>query len=235
MLVYPSFIYLQNQKTGSTFVELWLRKFCSEPLLKYKKHATLTYFPKKLCFMNIREPVSLYRSLFSYGLDGRGAVYNRLKHHGYSYLYENGPAGFNQFLNFINSPSHSVLLHNKYTPNIAQLVGFMSWRFLCLSCVNFQEVAPIFQNKNDLNIYLKNHYVVNKVLRQENLRVDLINLSRNQLAEYIKNKEDSEYWLTHAQKANVSLSKKSDIMILDEVLSDLKKKEFFLYENFYSS
>ncbi len=75
MMAYPSFIYLQNQKTGCTFVETFLRKFCSEPLLAHAKHAALHRSPGKFCFTNVREPLALYRSLFTYGLDGKGSVF----------------------------------------------------------------------------------------------------------------------------------------------------------------
>ena len=39
MLEYPTFCYLQNQKTGCTFVEQFLRVHSKEPLLSFDKHA----------------------------------------------------------------------------------------------------------------------------------------------------------------------------------------------------
>lgn len=233
MLIYPSFIYLQNQKTGCTFVETCLRKFCSEPLLQYRKHATLTDMPNKFCFINVRQPIDLYRSLYAYGVDGKGEIYFRLKHYGYSHLYEYGLDGFTQWLDFMTRPNHSQLLDNSYTPSIAQKIGFMTWRFLRLACVNFQKSAPMFDDITKLSQYVKTHYVINTVLRQEKLTSDLKTLLQTQLAHCIKSQADLEKWLAEAPKINVSKLNIYNILIEDELMSRVQHKEFFLYKNFY--
>ncbi len=74
MVVYPSFIYLQNQKTGCTFVRECLKRFCSEAIVYTKAHATLAAAPGKFCFTNVREPLALYRALFAYGPDDKNSV-----------------------------------------------------------------------------------------------------------------------------------------------------------------
>ncbi len=74
MLVYPSFIYLQNPKTGSTLVRECLKRFCSETIACTKAHATLAAAPGKFCFSTVREPLALYRALFAYGPDDKNSV-----------------------------------------------------------------------------------------------------------------------------------------------------------------
>lgn len=141
MLRFPSLVYLQNQKTGGTFVEEFLRLHCTESPLSYNKHAALDSQPACFCFTNVREPLSLYRSLFTYGLDGRGGIYQRLCANGFAGLYQQGPEGFPEWLEFMMDSKRASLLADHYSESIAKSIGIMTWRYLRLACPDFEKAA----------------------------------------------------------------------------------------------
>jgi hypothetical protein len=233
MLVYPSFIYLQNHKTGCTFVETCLRKFCTEPLQAYHKHAVLTSAPGRFCFINVREPLALYRSLFTYGLDGKGTVYLRLKRMGHGSLYEEGASGFSKWLDFIIKPQHASLLSDAYKPVVAKLVGFMTWRFLRLACPGFEQDAPRLPDAAALTTYVKANNVLKAVLHQEKLKDELKILLTGKLARYFPDQVGLSLWLDQSPRINASQTILADVAVKDEILVRLLRNEAFLYRNFY--
>ena len=91
MIEFDTYCYLQNHKTGCTFVETFLRRFSAEPVRQYHKHAALAARLKgKFTFVNVRNPVDVYLSLYHYGLDGKGELFERLKAAGQAGLYRQG-------------------------------------------------------------------------------------------------------------------------------------------------
>jgi len=233
MLEYPSFIYLQNHKTGCTFVESCLRRFCTEPLLAYEKHAALQTAPGKFCFTNVREPLALYRSLYTYGLDGKGEVFIRLKQLGLGALYERGPEGFEQWLDFVIRPKNAGALANSYTPAVAKLVGFMSWRFLRLACPGLEQKAQAFNDHKALQDYANANNVLGKVLRQEQLRDDLKKLVCGRLAKAFPDQEAVRKWLDEAPRINVTQTEAPRQPLPDHLLARVLRKEAILYRSFY--
>ena len=235
MLVYPSFCYLQNHKTGCTFVETCLRKFCVQPLLGYKKHAALAGPPGKFCFTNVRDPLELYRSLYAYGLEGQGTVFLRFNRFGHGDLYKQEPEGFANWLGFVLNARHAPLLSDYYVESVAELVGFMSWRFLRLACPGFEKAAPNLKNMDELIRFVKQNYVLNAVLRQENLREDLRYLVQGQLRPYFTDHVGLSAWLDDTPAINASRINVSDAGLSEDLIERLQLKERFLYQNFYSN
>lgn len=233
MMAYPSFIYLQNQKTGCTFVETFLRKFCSEPLLAHAKHAALHRSPGKFCFTNVREPLALYRSLFTYGLDGKGSVFLRLRRLGHGGLYDKGAEGFSEWLDFVLSPRHAQLLSNDYRPEIARLVGFMSWRFLRLACPGIGQKALVIKEQYELEPFVENRQILGSVLRQEKLREDLEALASTRLASCIPQQVEALQWLRNSPLINTSSADTSGVSIQRALLNRVFEREWYLYRHFY--
>ena len=145
MIEYRSFIYLQNQKTGSSFVEEFLTRFCNEPRLHYDKHAALARDAGKFCFVNVREPIDQYKSLFAYGLEGRGQIFDRLSAIGEDGLYARGMDGFDGWMRFVLQAENGPLLDRRYTTDVARIMGFMTWRFLRLASPGLEEAAPAWR------------------------------------------------------------------------------------------
>lgn len=233
MMQYQTFCYLQNHKTGCTFVEDFLRRFCCEDLLDHHKHAALEAPTSKFCFTNVRDPLALYRSLFTYGLDGKGAVFMRLQRMGHGQLYATGPGGFAAWLDFIIRPRHATLLAQAYTPEVARWVGFMTWRFLRLACAGFEQAAPGFQSADDLAAYIKQHYALGAVLHQERLRRGLKALVQGPLAHAFADPGAALAWLQDAPRVNASRTKLQPEPLDAALLARLARREQLLYRQFY--
>lgn len=234
MLRYPSFIYLQNQKTGSTFVEDFLMKHCSEPLLNYQKHAVLDAAPGCFCFTNVREPLALYRSLFAYGLDGRGGIYQRLCANGFAGLYQQGPEGFPAWLEFMVGSEKADLLADHYSESIAKSIGIMTWRYLRLACPDFERAASSLTSQNSVLAYHDNNLVLGAVIRQEHLVEDLLTLIEGPLKAFIQDHDAATQWLASAPRVNRSLSSVDGVDIPEPLAAQIKSKEAILYKLYYS-
>lgn len=206
MLVYRSFIYLQNHKTGCSFVEACLREFCVDQLLAYKKHACLRSDPGRFCFINVRNPYSVYRSLFAYGLDKRGEVYQRLVRSGKESLYAAGPSGFSRWLEFIFEPTNARLLAENFTESASRCMGFVTWRFLRLACPGFEEDCKSFDVKTNLEKYFIERNILADVVRQENLKDDLFRILSSSIRPYFPDQVALKAWLAAAPHINKSES-----------------------------
>ena len=129
-------VYMDIQKTGSTFVSAFLKNSCLLEEIGESKHGTIRakYNPDNFYFMSIREPVSCYISLFRYGLDKRGGFFKSLKSAGYKDPYQDESVSFNKWLEFISSPESAVILGNNYEkvdPSVG--LGLLSYRVFILS------------------------------------------------------------------------------------------------------
>ncbi len=233
MLVYPSFVYLQNQKTGCTFVEECLLKFCSEPRLFYKKHAVLVSDPHRFCFTNVREALATYRSLYTYGLDGKGTVYLRLKRFGFASLYRRDSDAFLGWLNFILQPENANLLADTYTSHISNMVGLITWRFLRLACPGFEKESLHLTDRQALFSYIKSKNVLRVVLRQEYLRNDLSRVLSKHLSAQFPDQTGLHEWIYGSPVINASSSRLADVKIPDALRLKLETKEAILYAHFY--
>ncbi|MRD47233.1 hypothetical protein [Caenimonas koreensis] len=236
MLEFRTYCYLQNQKTGCTFVEQFLRKFSAEPLVKFDKHAAVAQRdPAKFYFINVREPLELYRSLYAYGLDGKGTVWERMTKLGLQHMYAKGPEGFSHWLRFVLDPKHALALGNGYTTASAQLMGLMTWRFYRLAVAGFEAAAPSFKTRKDVNDFTRSHYFMNNVLKQETLREDLVKLVQGPLANRVTDVDDAVAWIeaTPRINASASLTEADNVPIDQEALQLIFSKERRLYRIFY--
>lgn len=233
MLDYRSFCYLQNHKTGCTFVEKFLRKFSNQPIIKYRKHAALSrknYRADKFYFVNVRNPVDSYWSLFNYGLDRRGGIYLRLTLSGYRYLYKKGAAGFDEWVSFVTEPKNSRLFGRRYTEQVASQFGLMSWRFLRLASCEFEDTAPLMTV--DDRCKAAQNLFVNKVLRTETLREDLSETVSNELAPYIIDLSAAIAWIQSTKDINTS-TERSEEFITTSARTKIRSREEYLYSKFY--
>lgn len=236
MLEYETICYLQNQKTGCTFVEAFLRRFCTEPLLAYDKHAMLKRRSLgKLHFINVREPLAAYRSLFAYGLEGRGLLVSRLRGIGAGEFYDAGAAGFPAWLRFVLDPLNAEFQDRAYRPEVARRVGFMTWRFLRLACFRFEVEAPRLNDAAAFGAYVRANMVADHVLRNESLRDELARLVSGPIAHCIGDPDAALAWI--AETPDINASQFAAEVEAVEVGADLRRllhqREAFIYRNFY--
>lgn len=79
MLATHSWVYLDLQKTGCTFLRDTLRSlFRPEAFVETKKHLPLAEASSLPTLITIRDPYSYYFSLWSYGMDGKGGFFKRV-------------------------------------------------------------------------------------------------------------------------------------------------------------
>ena len=121
-------VYLDLHKTGSTYISAFLTACCLLTENKFSKHDWIRadYDSNNFYFISIRHPLSLYSSLYRYGLDGKGDVYNRLRKSNNLSTY----SSFNSFVEFLIDERNADLLGYGYNQIYAKHIGFMSFRFL---------------------------------------------------------------------------------------------------------
>ena len=79
MLATNSWIYLDLQKTGCTFIRKKLLEiFPNELYIEEKKHKIQSEYSDLPKIITIRDPYQYYFSLWCYGLDKKGAFYKRI-------------------------------------------------------------------------------------------------------------------------------------------------------------
>lgn len=236
MIEFDSLCYLQNHKTGCTFVEAFLRKFCKEPIRHYAKHAAWQRRDEgKFYFVNVREPLDAYLSLFNYGLDRRGEIYARLSVNGFSSLYAAGIAGFPRWLDFVLDARHAALVYPAESMALAPMVGLQSLRFLRLASPGFEGAARRLTSRRSIEQYLEQYGTVDAVIRNEVLADDLSALVQGPLAKAIEPMRDALAWIRNAPRVNASNRRDGDAPLqLDAALrARLDQREWYLYEHFY--
>lgn len=220
MLEYETFCYLQNHKTGCTFVEEFIRGFTTETLRQYNKHlAPDVRAPDKFYFVNVREPVDTYLSLFNFGLDGQGEVRRRLELAKLDYLYRPRDVyAFDEWLIRMLNRRFS----SKIYPELASFLadnGLVSMRFLHLATFNFSQPEP----------------AVDRVLKYETLRNDLTAVVKDDLAHAITDLPGALEWISGTPPINTSRRReKTDRFVLRRRTVDaLLARERVMYERFY--
>jgi len=233
VIEYPSFIYLQNQNTGSGFVEDFLTRFCIEPRLRRELHGALSRDPGKFCFINVRQPIDQYKSLFAAGLEGRGQVFERISAAGNAGLYANGINGFDNWMRFVIQPENGPLLDLRYTPDVARIMGFMTWRFLRLASPGFEDAAPAWRTPGQMQAYVADHNVIRFVIRREVLRSDLKALVAGRLHDAIGDHSAANAWIDSAEAVNVSRFGAEPAGLSPAILVATVEREAVLYNSYY--
>ncbi|MGZ8363463.1 MAG: hypothetical protein ACXW3D_06230 [Caulobacteraceae bacterium] len=123
------------QKTGSTWVVSVLSGMLDEPYVHKSTHGPLREGSDrdKRYFVSVREPLSLYLSLFTFGCQKRGTAYRRLTNKGKGDLYDPTPTGFERWLEFILDPENASYIngvYNKHAPK--ELIGIGTFRLMLL-------------------------------------------------------------------------------------------------------
>jgi len=112
-------VYVDAQKTGSTFLTEFLVRNSGLPVLFQRKHSPLTAEiwerPDVTVFMTIREPAAYYESLFRFGLDGSGSISAALRARGLAHVYEPDEEHFRAFIRAVNDGRRWGLMTRRLT------------------------------------------------------------------------------------------------------------------------
>jgi hypothetical protein len=231
-------VYLEMQKSGSTFVNKFLKECCLLKGIKHQKHGAIRddYDREKFYFITIRHPYDLYSSLYRYGLDGRGGIYKQLEKLGKTACYKS----FNSFIEFVVDPKNARYFGGGgYSEQIANQVGIMSFRFMKLSLqFPLKQMATTLARGESL-LDLEDKFITNLEIRNENLNGELVRLS-TELFPDLFDQEKVVRFFDGNERVNASKTP-NDGRFRDEmerVLAQIEKKETLLlsrYSTFYTS
>lgn len=226
MLEFDTICFLQNQKTGCTYIETFLRKFCTEGIVRYEKHrAPPVRKEGKFYFASVREPLDAYLSLYNYGLDGKGELLIKLIKQGRRDLYSRGIEGFEAWLDFVLGMEAGG----------SAAIGLMSYRFLRLAAFGFEKNAATDWTLQQVDDYYQKNRLLNAVIHYENMQQELTQLVHGSLAHVLSDQAQALRWLEADTRINTSTrrDKKQQLTLSDSVREKLQSREAWLYKNFY--
>lgn len=137
MREYENVAYVDLQKTGSTTIKDVLDDVLDEQVIHRKAHATMRddFDRSKLSFISVREPLSLYISLFNFATgEKKGNLYRTLCKNGLESLFVPSCEAFERWLDFVLEPRNAPLVRADYARHApTECIGLLSFRLLFLS------------------------------------------------------------------------------------------------------
>ena len=234
---FETFVYLEMEKTGSTFIASFLRNNTAERLLHADKHAGMgaDCDRSKFYFTSVRDPLDAYISLYSFGCRWRGKFRTVLSQLGQSALYDGTLAGFSLWLAYVLDPANAASFGDGYEAHggIAGLVGLQSHRFLRLVIPDAERVLLGCRNKDDIRRAYGEERLTGAVVRHEHLTADFTALLRGKLAHAFD--EGTAEALQSERRRNPSRrvdSGDAAFIPAPALLARLREREWFLYETF---
>ena len=222
--------YLDLQKTGSSFVSFFLNKCCSLEQVRFSKHDWVRedYNPKCFYFITIRNPLSIYSSLYRYGLDNRGGLWKRMNKKNFLSVYDS----FDKFVNFLLNEENAKIFGLGYNSEISNLIGFMSFRFLKLSLQFPMKKILNYVNTGKNLQELEKKMITNLEIKQENLENELLNLSQILKPNFFDQNKVNNFFKLNI-KLNTSITKEEEISnISKRTYEHLVQKEWLLFSRY---
>jgi hypothetical protein len=233
MLEFEDFVYLDVQKTASTFIKEFLREFARGAEVDHHRHMPVnSYNPKKAYIISCRDPLSYYLSLYSFGCIGKGGLAIRLNKKNMGHLYDGTADGFTSWLNLILDPQTSQQYLSGFDKHrILDFVGVQTLRFLTLAFPAPLEVFSTLNSKDDVSARLKTDGLMDVVLKTETLTSDLATLTSGRYGGMFKDPAAAERYLAKGKKKNRSAKLDIDPAALPpEILSLIRDREWLFFE-----
>ncbi len=229
-------VYMDLQKSGSTFVSRFLSETCILPELREWKHGRLNGRPKKgaFYFVTVRHPLDQYSSLFRYGLDGRGGLYERLSSLGNGKLYSREDGAFSQWLQFVMDYRNAAYLGEGFEriPESFSL-GFLSFRYLMMCLANPEQSILLKPEAMEVSDFVRENSIINHIIYNECLNEGLIELSTRIKPEFF-DQEKVERFFRDEKRANASTTGAEELGELDEQVRALMERKERLLLSLYS-
>ncbi|WP_062383036.1 hypothetical protein [Demequina iriomotensis] len=227
---FEKLVYLDPQKTGSTFVEeVLIEVFGGEPTLRARHTPLKERDPERLHCISVRDPWDQYLSLYRYGADRRGGVYLNLKAAGLSDAY----ASFGDWLDVVLDPANAAMVAPNWgSTGIARFVGVQSFRYLRMALPRALERMRTMESVEDVREQHAQHKAWDVVLRTETLAddvVDMLDTHRDRLG-ITMSREDLDRIARQHAGANASKSKRVEME--DAHRARIASSEWLLLEEF---
>jgi len=239
-------VYLDVQKTGSTFISAFLSEACKTPEQRCVKHGRIKddYRPEAFYFISTRHPIRQYKSLYRYGVDQKGQLFGALRDAGQQGFYErNDSEGLNAFIRYVLNPDNAAMVGEGYEKTCRYHdVGFFTHRHLMLSLPRASQLLHRgglsalnpFQAKPDLRKVYPGQRIFSFCIRQERLEDDLTKLYR-EIKPQAFDQDKAAAFLAGEQRINTSSRSEKAVHELDaESLALIRRKEALLIDEFYA-
>lgn len=236
MIDFGKIVYLDVQKTGSSSVARFMRACSTLPQQARHPHAPATaHSPDVFYFTSVRNPLAQYSSLFQYGLAGRGGMAARFRDVGMDDYYQPSTAAFERWLGFMINPDNASFFGTRYRNTLPHMLGLQSYRFLALSFIKPGPTLRTARTKDELRSLYTHKKLHSHVIKTESLNQDLENLLNSEVGAFFKPREQVVSYLQYAKRAKESAAVAGFQLgkVSPELIDEVKRREWFLYENFY--
>ena len=171
MLETENLIYFDIAKTAGTHIRRILKEVLTEELTSRRKHGRVSERNNKFKLCSIRNPWDWYVSLWTFGCQGKGNLWDKLKTN-YSHLYDQSDlANFREWLKFINEPEllkKGIFENPLYSSKAYKSIGIYTYRYLTTIHPKFKEtfsnqlenyagILDIHEKKDDIDYYIRVH------------------------------------------------------------------------------
>ena len=236
MLEFPGFCYLDVQKTGSSFIRRFILSHSKATPIADTPHARVRRFVRrhKYHFTSCRNPLDQYRSLYTFGCDGKGGFFARQKNHQSDLLptYDGTREGFHRWLRVLLSDDRWEYLPPPMRVIFNPSLGLMTSRFLRLNLLQPKFLLCQVRGHAALDLLWRTRRLPMDVVRQEHLREDLSKLVVGPLAPYLEDVAVARDDLFTRARENTSSSSKIDLTtdLPSDLETRLRDLEWFHYE-----
>jgi len=230
-------VYLDVEKTGSTFISNFLRQNLILKERSFRKHDRIKRKKaKRFYIISMREPLAQYISLYQYGVSGKGRMAASFDKSAYTKYYQAGSTlAFERWLALMLDPEPPVFSGDPYLRLQPAIFGLQTYRFLRLAIPGSLRRLKNLTTNSALQAFYDKHKVPDFVVKTENLTADLEKIALFELGPFFRPREQVMSYLRKSDRINTS--KTGDAFQPDKLSPDLigylKEKEWFIYENFY--
>ena len=240
MYEFPSFVYLDVEKTGSTFIFQVLSDFASEQPIQRDHHAPMPADcdRSKFYFISVRDPLDSYISLYSFGCGSRGKIRTRFDRLDLSHFYDGTAEGFNDWLRFTLKMKNRKVVDGGYADagsNIPELMGPQSYRFLRLAVPGARGRIDACKTRDDVRALYFSEKLPSFFVRYENFVGDLSKLLCGPLCEWVTDVDAAIEFVKSAPPRNPSDrvdKNNADFTVRPKLLEKLRDREWLLFELF---
>ncbi len=234
MLEFENFVYLDVEKTGSTTVRRFLRKFARTKIVTDVKHEPVkTQNPNKLYIISCRDPLKQYLSLYLHGNAGNGRLLARLRRVDMGDFYDGTIGGFSAWLELLlESASSDYHFRGATKRRLMDIMGLQTLRFLTLAFASPLEVFETLHDKADVAKRLKTDGLYKVVLKTETLADDLKKLVTGKYAKFFHDQDEAVAFFDEDRRSNVSTNPGIDLNDLSlELVARVQEREWFFFDH----
>jgi hypothetical protein len=235
---FHSLVYMDVEKSGSTYVSQFLRDFLDDDEVAFRKHVELEDRPPagRLHVISVRDPLDTYLSLYSYGCQGKGGLSGTIRQAGFGHLYDSTPQGFDRWLDVVLDPGRAAILNPRSyaRSGVAGHIGLLSFRVARLSSPRALRWMRAVSSTDEFLAAYREHAVADVVLHNETLVHDLAALVRREDLAWRPDREAALAALAAKDRLNTSrrLDTAAGFAVPDDAWDRVAAREHLLTDVF---